>query len=80
MFFIVSCFLYPFPPLFSLFFLLFFSLLPLFFNTLFIDCACMCVPAHICECTYVYYKEQYDIKRREVFNTVKFEIKMKLSS
>lgn len=40
----------------------------------------MCVPAHICECTYVYYKEQYDIKRCEVFKTVKFEIKMKLSS
>ena len=40
----------------------------------------MCVPAHICKCTYVYYKEQYDIKRCEVFKTVKFEIKMKLSS
>lgn len=40
----------------------------------------MCVLAHICECTYVYYKEQYDIKRRKVFKTVKFEIKMKLSS
>ena len=45
-----------------------------------IDCACMCVPAHICECTYVYYKEQFDIKRRKVFKTVKFETKMKLSS
>ena len=30
----------------------------------------MCVPAHICECTYVYYKEQFDIKRREMFKTV----------
>ena len=70
-------------PLFSLFFLSSFLssfLLPLFFNTVFMDCACMCVPAHICECTYVYYKEQYDIKRREMFKTVKFEIKMKLSS
>ena len=45
------------------------------FQYIIMDCACMCVPAHICECTYVYYKEQYDIKRCEVFNTVKFEIK-----
>ena len=50
------------------------------FQYIIMDCACMCVPAHICGCTYVYYKEQYDIKRREVFKTVKFEIKMKLSS
>ena len=40
----------------------------------------MCVPAHICACTYVYYKEQFDIKRREMFKTVKFKIKIKLSS
>ena len=71
--------------LFSLFFLSSFLssfLLPssFIFHYSIMDCVCMCVPAHICECTYVYYKEQYDIKRREVFNTVKFEIKMKLSS
>ena len=50
------------------------------FQYIIMDCACMCVPAHICGCTYVYYKEQYDIKRRKVFKTVKFEMKMKLSS
>ena len=58
----------------------FFFSSPFIFQYNIMDCACMCVPAHICECTYVYYKEQYDIKRREVFNAVKFKIKMKLSS
>lgn len=58
----------------------FFFSSPFIFQYSIMDWACMCVPAHICECTYVYYKEQYDIKRREVFNAVKFKIKMKLSS
>ena len=86
LFFLSSFLLYSlFSPLFSLFFLSSFLssfLLPssFIFQYNIMDCACMCVPAHICECTYVYYKEQYDIKRREVFKTVKFEIKMKLSS
>ena len=80
-----SSFTLSFLSLFSLFFLSSFLssfLLPssFIFQYSIMDCACMCVPAHICECTYVYYKEQYDIKRREVFKTVKFEIKMKLSS
>ena len=71
--------------LFSLFFLSSFLssfLLPssFIFQYSIMDCVCMCVPAHICECTYVYYKEQFDIKRREMFKTVKFKIKIKLSS
>ena len=69
--------LFSLPPLFPSFYLLPSSFI---FQYNIIDCACMCVPAHICECTYVYYKEQFDVKCGEMFNTVKFETKMKLSS